>query len=142
MSDSKQKIETILKIDNLRIMKETCLQKGENNEALVIGKQIVNVALNADMNSLALEEREKLAELKQKMERDKKLQQIRKQCEGIDGEFNYLISMGNVLHAHNLVQQFLKLNEEVDDLDSIDEIQELIKKDRKEWVNYKAQNNI
>jgi len=142
MSKSKQKIETILKIDNLRIIKETCLQKGDYNEAIVIGEQIVNVALKADMNSIALEEKDKLVELKQKMNRDKKLHQIKKQCEGIDEEFNYLISMGNVLHAHNLVQQFLKLNEEEDDLEAIEEIQELIKKDRKEWINYKVQNNM
>lgn len=142
MSDNKKKIEIILKIDNLRIIKETCIQKGQYEEAIIIGKQIVNVALNADMNSIALEEQENLAKLKQKMNREKELHQIKKRCKDINKEFNYLISMGKVMHAHNLIQQFLKLYERVDDLESIEEIQQLIKQDRKEWINYKVQNNI
>jgi hypothetical protein len=142
MSDSNNKIEIVLKIDNLRVMKQSCLQKADLEQAIVYAEQIVKVAEKAGMNSTASEEKENLEELKQKIKRKEIVAKVKKMCEGVTEEFEHLISLGKVLNAHNIVKQFLNLHKDVEDLELIEEVKNLIKRDRKEWVNYQVNNNI
>ncbi|TXT65291.1 MAG: hypothetical protein BAJALOKI1v1_450021 [Promethearchaeota archaeon] len=142
LSESKNKIDIILKIDNLKMIRENCLLKGELREALVVEEQIIKLADQAGLESTLLEEKEKVKELSQKYLRKQDIEKVSKMCEGIIEEFDHLVSLGNILSAHNIVQQFFKLNEGIENLESIEIVQELIKRDTREWTKYKVEHNI
>jgi len=104
--DSKNKIEVLSKIDELKVIANNHYLRGKYDEAIKIAEEIMDIAEEAKLYSVVREEGEQIAILYKQAKSDHKFVVVREDFESLKEDYEKLLAQDKIAEAHNLLQRF------------------------------------
>ncbi|MHA2087534.1 MAG: hypothetical protein ACW972_04620, partial [Promethearchaeota archaeon] len=126
-------LPTLRKIDNLRRTMEKLVNSEDYSMAVNTSEEIIKLAEKIKDDALITEQKKLITELTSKSANKVIIDKIEDIAIEIDKEFSKLISNGEFLKAHKIVEDFEIENGTLYDLSVITSANELISKEKKIW---------
>jgi len=130
-------IETLSKIVELSDLAEGSLMKGVYDDAIIYSEQVIRLAIENDMEHHIKKQEEFMKTIAEKVQKDFFVSEINEAASKIEMIYDVLIKAENFNQAHEVLEAFKVHYRDKINLDSIQIIQDLIKKDLKERIKFK-----
>jgi len=130
-------IETLSKIVELNALAEGSLIKGVYDDAIYYSEQVIRLAIENGMDHHIKKQEEFMKIVAEKVQKDFYVSEINEAANKIEMIYDVLIKAKNFNQAHEVLEAFKMHYKDRINLDSIQIIQELIKKDLKEGIKFK-----
>ncbi|MFX0057485.1 MAG: hypothetical protein ACFE85_08255 [Candidatus Hodarchaeota archaeon] len=130
------KIRIISEIDQLKVIVNNHFLMKRYNEALRVSERIIELAKSVELKSMVKEQEEFITEITKHMEEKNIITYINEDFEIVKKKFISLISENQLFEAHKIIQKFKQKFENLYNLKSVPEIEELLKTERNLWDNY------
>ncbi len=129
-------IETLSKIVELRDLAEGSLMKGVYDDAIQYSEQVIRLAIENGMDQHIKKQEEFMKIVAEKVQKDFFVSEINEAASKIEMIYDVLIKAENFNQAHEILEAFKIHYKDKINLDSIQIIQDLIKKDLKERIKF------
>jgi len=130
-------IETLSKIVELMDLAEGSLVKGVYDDAIHYSEQVIRLAIENRMDHHIEKQEEFMKFVAEKVQKDFFVSEINEAVSKIEMIYDALIKVENFNQAHEILEAFKIHYKDKINLDSIQIIQDLIKKDLKERIKFK-----
>ena len=130
-------IETISKIVELNDLAEGSLMKGDYDDAIYYSEKVIRLAIENGMDHHIKKQEELMKLIAEKVQKDFYASEINEAASKIEKIYDVLIKTQNFNQAHETLEAFKIHYKDKINLNSIQIIQELIKKDLKERIKFK-----
>ncbi len=130
-------IETLSKIVELSDLAEGSLMKGVYDDAIIYSEQVIRLAIENDMEHHIKKQEEFMKIIAEKVQKDFFVSEINEAASKIEKIYDVLIKAENFNQAHEVLEAFKIHYKDKLNLDSIQIIQNLTKKDLKERIKFK-----
>ena len=130
-------IETLSKIVELRNLAEGSLMKGIYDDAIHYSEQVIRLAIENRMDHHIKKQEEFMKIVAEKVQNEFYISEINEAASKIEMIYDILIKAENFNQAHEILEAFKIHYKDKINLDSIQIIQDLIKKDLKERIKFK-----
>jgi len=131
-------LPTLRKIDNLKKTTEILGDSEDYSNAIKNTEEIIKLAEKINDDALLTEQKKLITELTAKSADKTIIDEIEEEAMEIDKNFSNLISTGEFLKAHTIVEEFEKKNSKIYDLSVIKSARELISNEKKIWKKEQA----
>lgn len=131
-------LPTLRKIDNLKKTTEILVDSEDYSNAIKNTEEIIKLAEKINDDALLTEQKKLITELTAKSADKTIIDEIEEEAMEIDKNFSNLISTGEFLKAHTIVEEFEKKNSKIYDLSVIKSARELISNEKKIWKKEQA----
>ena len=129
-------IETLSKIVELSDLAEGSLMKGVFDDAIYYSEQVIRLAIKNGMDSHIKKQEQFMKIVAEKVQKDFFVSEINEAASKIEMIYDVLIKAENFNQAHEVLEAFKVHYRDKINLDSIQIIQDLIKKDLKERIKF------
>jgi len=126
-------LPTLKKIDHLKKTTVKLIDSEEYSNAIKNAGEIIKLAEEIKDDALQTEQKGLITELTKKSTNKTIIDKIIEEALEVDKEFSKLITAGEYLKAHAIVEEFEKKNSTTYDLSVIKSAKELISKEKKIW---------
>lgn len=130
-------IETLSKIRELSDLAEGSLMKGVFDDAIYYSEQVIRLAIENGMDYHIKKQEQFMKSVAEKVQKDFFVSEINEAASKIEMIYDVLIKAENFNQAHEVLEAFKVHYRDKINLDSIQIIQDLIKKDLKERIKFK-----
>lgn len=130
-------IETLSKIVELSDLAEGSLMKGVFDDAIYYSEQVIRLAIENSMDYHIKKQEQFMKTVAEKVQKDFFVSEINEAASKIEMIYDVLIKAENFNQAHEVLETFKVHYRDKINLDSIQIIQDLIKKDLKERIKFK-----
>ena len=130
-------IETLSKIVELGDLAEGSLMKGVFDDAIYYSEQVIRLAIKNGMDYHIKKQEQFMKLVAEKVQKDFFVSEINEAASKIEMIYDVLIKAENFNQAHEVLEAFKVHYRDKINLDSIQIIQDLIKKDLKERIKFK-----
>ncbi|MFW9938102.1 MAG: hypothetical protein ACFFD5_10670 [Candidatus Thorarchaeota archaeon] len=137
------KIKIISEIDQLKVIANNHYLMKRYNEAIRVAEKIIELAKSVDLKFIIKEQEEFISEISEYLEEENITTYINEDFKILKTKVNQYNLENKIYEAHEAVQKFIQKFDSLYDLNSIPEINEIIKKEQDLWKNYNnEQNNL
>lgn len=138
-----KKIRIISEIDQLKVIANNHYLMKRYNEAIRVAEKIIELAKSVDLKFIIKEQEEFISEISEYLEEENITTYINEDFKILKKKLNQFNLENKIYEAHEAVQKFIQKFDSLYDLNSIPEINEIIKKEQNLWKNYNnEQNNL
>lgn len=130
-------IETLSKIVELSDLAEGSLMKGVFDDAIYYSEQVIRLAIENSMDYHIKKQEQFMKTVAEKVQKDFFVSEINEAASKIEMIYDVLIKAENFNQAHEVLETFKVHYRDKINLDSIQIIQDLTKKDLKERIKFK-----
>jgi len=130
-------IETLSKIVELSDLAEGSLMKGVFDDAIYYSEQVIRLAIENSMDHHIKKQEQFMKIVAEKVQKDFFVSEINEAASKIEMIYDVLIKAENFNQAHEVLETFKVHYRDKINLDSIQIIQDLTKKDLKERIKFK-----
>ncbi|NVM44892.1 MAG: hypothetical protein HWN79_08240 [Candidatus Lokiarchaeota archaeon] len=134
--DSKNKIDVLSKIDELKVIANNHYLRENYDEAIKIAEEIMDIAEEAKLYSVVREEGEHIATLYKQAKSDHKFVAVREDFESLKEDYEKLLAQDKIADAHNLLQRFEKDYRKNMHLNSFKRVKDLFIEDEILWNEF------
>ncbi|MGV9204318.1 MAG: hypothetical protein ACOC44_09925, partial [Promethearchaeia archaeon] len=113
-------------------------REGNLEEAIKLVAEITNLAIRGNIPSYIKEQDDFLKEIAKEVKKDHMISKIIEQGESISNLYDKMMQFDKIGEAHELVQDFREKYEELPYFESLPVVQDLLFKDRKEWIRNRS----
>lgn len=143
IDEKKKRISAISEIDELKVIAQNHYLMGKFDDAIKIGKQIINLAKKAGFNSIIREQEKFISKIYQNLKEKDYKSFISEDFKDLKLKFEDLRKKEKIEEAHNIIEIFKLKYENIINLNPDSSIKELLEKEKEIWNIYsKQQNNI
>ncbi len=135
-TDSKNKIDLLSKIDELKVIANNHYLRGKYDEAIKVAEEIMDIAEEAKLYSVVREEGERIATLYKQAKSDHKFVVVKSDFEGLKEEYEKLLAQDKITDAHNLLQAFEQDYRKNMHLNSFKRVKDLFLEDEILWNEF------
>jgi hypothetical protein len=132
------KFELIEKIENLKRQAESFRLKEDYENAIIIADRIMRLAIFYNRSDDWKEQEKFIKSISQKVQKQHLTDKIKEYASWLMNQYDKLVEANSTYQAHEMVESFKQTYEDLPYFESIQEAQEIIKKDTKEWLKYQA----
>lgn len=138
ISEIDRRFEINSKIEELKSLAQNSYLSGNYSEAIDYAEKIIKLAVQVDLQSYVKEQEKFINTIADKLQKKYQRSEIKNTATKILENYDKLIELENIEEAHAIVKNFQKKYEEFPDFESIPLVQELIMKDKREWIKYSS----
>ena len=131
-----QKLDVISHIEDLKIAAQNYKMSGKLEEAIICADQIIRIAVQYDMLFYMKEQEDFINNIARNIQKEQLITQIKEYASWIINQYDKLVASGAIIQAHEIVESFKQRYKEFPFFESVPEVQEIIKKDSREWIKY------
>lgn len=131
-----QKLEAISQIENLKVAAQNYKQNKNFDDAIICADQIIRIAIKYNLSFYIREQEDFINNIARNVEQEFIVSQIKEFTTWIYKRYDDLANSDAIIQAHELVESLKNRYKDLPYFDSIPEVQDLIKKDIKEWAKY------
>lgn len=135
-TDSKNKIDLLSKIDELKVIANNHYLRGKYDEAIKVAEEIMDIAEEAKLYSVVREEGERIATLYKQAKSDHKFVVVKSDFEGLKEDYEKLLAQDKITDAHNLLQAFEQDYRKNMHLNSFKRVKDLFLEDEILWNEF------
>ncbi|MFX1316176.1 MAG: hypothetical protein ACFE9T_09955 [Promethearchaeota archaeon] len=142
-SNKNLQLDMISEINDLKFLAESCLLNNNYDKAVNYAEQIIRKAIKMGVEYPIEEQERFLKKVAEKVQKDYFENEIEEAGKMVNKIYDILLNSENVIQAHEIVQSFKEYYKNNSFFNSIPLIQDLITKDKKNWIRYYSttQNN-
>lgn len=130
-------LEIISEIMELKIMAENSLLNSNFDEAISYSEKVIRLAIKNNMDHHIEEQKNFLQKIAEKVQDKYYISEIEEAGSKINKIYDVLLDSNKIDQAHAILESFKNHYKDKYDLQSIPLIEDLIKKDLREWIKYK-----
>ena len=130
------RFELTAKINDLKILAQNCYMSGDYKGAINHAEEIINLAVKSNITSYVKDQEKFINVIADKLQREYLISEIKNVAVGIRQLYETLLKTNNIEKAHEILADFLNRYRDFPEYESVPIVQELITKDKKEWVKF------
>ncbi|MFX1496755.1 MAG: hypothetical protein ACFFBH_04440 [Promethearchaeota archaeon] len=134
--DERKKIVIISEIDELKVIAHNHYLMGKYDDAIKTAKDIIELARQAELNSIVKEQQKFISKVYQLSEKGDQKSILIDDFKDLKKNFENLLNSNKIYEAHELVRNFNEKHNKVINLSLNTEIQDLINREKKIWELY------
>ncbi len=131
-----ERFEITAKINDLKILAQNSYISGNYKGAINYAEEIINLAVQRNITSYVKDQEKFINIIADKLQREYIISEIKDVAVGIQQLYETLLKTNNIEKAHEILADFLNRYQDFPEFESIPIVQELITKDKKEWIKY------
>ena len=140
MDEQLKKLEVIEKIEILKRRAQENKLSNNYDEAIIIADKIMRLSIEQNLSDYMEEQVNFIKEISRKVQKDHLVSQIKEYAIWILNQYDKLITSGAYYQAHDIVERFKESFEGISYFHELKEVQEVLKKDQKEWLKFSLEN--
>jgi len=133
------KLDGISQIEDLKIMEQNYKMNGQLDKAIECVDKIMIIAINYDLLYYIKEQEAFIKSIAKEVEEVFFTSKIKDLASWINKQYDDLIKAGDIVQAHDIVENFKHAYNELPYFNSIMEVHDLVNKDNKEWIKHNSQ---
>lgn len=137
--DERKKIALISEIDELKVIANNHYLMGKYDDAIKTAEDIMELAKQAELNSIVKEQQEFISKVYQFIGKGDKESFLIDDFKNLQNDFESLLKSNKIYEAHKLVRNFKDKYNKVINLSLNTEIQDLISRETKIWELYSTE---
>lgn len=130
------RFEITAKINDLKILAQNSFMSGNYKVAINYAEEIINLAVRSNITSYVKDQEKFINVIADKLQRKYLISEIKNVAVGIQQLYGTLLKTNNIERAHEILADFLNRYQDFPEIESILIVQELITKDKKEWIKF------
>ncbi|MFW9938667.1 MAG: hypothetical protein ACFFD5_13550 [Candidatus Thorarchaeota archaeon] len=134
-------LDTISEIMEFKIKAENSLLNGNFDEAISYSEKVIRLAIKNNMDHHIEEQKDFMKKIAERVQKKYFISEIEEAGAKINKIYDILIESNKINQAHTILESFTNHYKDKFDLQSIPLIENLIKKDVREWIKYKISIN-
>jgi len=131
-----KRFEITSKINDLKIVAQNCFMSGDYKGAINHAEEIINLAVQGNITSYVKDQEKFINIIADRFQRKYMISEIKDVAVGIQQLYETLLKTNNIERAHEILADFLKRYQNFPELESIPIVQNLINRDKKEWIKF------
>jgi hypothetical protein len=131
------RLNVISKIMDLKILAESCLLNSKFDKAILYSEKIIRLAIKNSMEHHIAEQQKFMEKIAENVQDKYFISEIKDAGAKISKIYDILLDSNNIDQAHAILESFKNNYKGKFNLQSIPEINDLLKKDLREWIKYK-----
>ncbi|MFX1339172.1 MAG: hypothetical protein ACFFDK_11235 [Promethearchaeota archaeon] len=132
------KLDVMLEIDKLKSNQDLNIAEGNNEKAIKLANQIIELAIRYNM-MYCIKEQEDTLQLIAKKEQKKFFKtEIEKECLILNEKYDILVESNEIVQAHEQIESFKEKYRDTPGFDKLSLVKSLLEKDQRAWINYLA----
>jgi hypothetical protein len=133
------RLETITEIDRIKSIAVDHLANNKIDDAIYNAEKVIRIAMQHNLSELIKEQEDFINSIARKIQKEYEISEIKKSTLSIHKIYNSLLNIGNIKQAHEILERFRENYKDSSFFETIPEVQELVDKDKKIWVNYQIE---
>jgi hypothetical protein len=133
------RLETITEIDRIKSIAVDHLANNKIDDAIYNAEKVIRIAMQNNLSELIKEQEDFINSIARKIQKEYEISEIKKSTLSIHKIYNSLLNIGNIKQAHEILERFRENYKDSSFFETIPEVQELVDKDKKIWVNYQIE---
>jgi len=138
ISEIDRRFEITSKIEELKNLAQNSYLTGNYPEAIKYAEEVIKLAVQVDLQSYVKEQEKFINTIADKLQKEYLLSEIKSAAINIQENYDKLIESVNIEKAHEMVENFKKQYEDFPDFKSISVVQEIIMKDKRDWIKFSS----
>ncbi|MFX1418680.1 MAG: hypothetical protein ACFE9N_07155 [Promethearchaeota archaeon] len=141
ISEIDRRFEITSQIDELNILAQNSYLSGDYHKAISYAEKIIKLAVKANVQSYVKEQEKFINIIADKLQKEYMVSEIKNVATGVNQLYETLIKTNKIEKAHQILEDFKNRYKDFPDFDLLPIVQELIIKDKREWIKFISSTN-